>query len=183
MVCLMPKRNVLCIDYVKGNVKCKSAFIYIDIDENYMKQFIKIKDVHHNSQTNNNNRNNSNIYNQYINIALKTNFENMNLGINLYTKSGDLTIHQSQNTHFRGYKELLELYILLNACTVWHNHVRKPQRGLPSFCCGFEKIIIVFNGKFVTEFAILKSNYSPMKRTQDMKLMTIIHYILLNIIR
>ena len=58
MVCLMIKRNVLCIDCVKGNVKYKSAFIYIDIDENYTKQFIKIKVVHHNNHTNNNNRNN-----------------------------------------------------------------------------------------------------------------------------
>ena len=33
----------------------------------------------------------------------------MTLGTNLYTKSGDLVIHQSQNTHFRGYKELLEI--------------------------------------------------------------------------
>ena len=54
-----------------------------------MKQSIKIKVVHHNNHTNNNNRNNKNIY-KYINIALKTNFENMNLGINLYIKSGDL---------------------------------------------------------------------------------------------
>ena len=60
--------------------------------------------------------------------------------------------------------------------------MRKPQRGLPSFCCHFEKINIAFNGKFVTELAILKSNYLPMKLTQDMKLRTIIHYILLDII-
>ena len=59
--------------------------------------------------------------------------------------------------------------------------MRKPQGGLLSFRCGFEKIIIVFNGKFVTESAILKSNYSAMKRTQCMKLMTITHYILLDI--
>ena len=46
----------------------------------------------------------------------------------------------------------------------------KAQGGLPSFCCGFEKIIIVFNGKFVAEFVILISNCSAMKQTQDMKL-------------
>ena len=53
-----------------------------------------------------------------MNIALKRNFENMNLGINLHTKNGDLAIHQSQNTHFRGYKELLGTIFLLNTCTV-----------------------------------------------------------------
>ena len=58
----MPKRNVLCIDCVKGNVKYKSAFICVDIDKNYMKQFITITVVHHNNHTNNNNRNNNNIY-------------------------------------------------------------------------------------------------------------------------
>ena len=79
MVCLMTKRNVLCIDCLKGYVKYKSAFIYIDINENYMKQFIKSYVVHHNNYTNNN-INNNNTYNQYINIALKLFFENMNLG-------------------------------------------------------------------------------------------------------
>ena len=59
----MPKRDVLFSDCVKDNVKYKSAFTYIDIDDNYMKQFIKIKVIHHNNYTNNNTRNNNNIYN------------------------------------------------------------------------------------------------------------------------
>ena len=43
----------------------------------------------------------------------------MNLRTNLYTKSWDLAIHQSQNTHFRGYKELFGIIIFYcNTCTV-----------------------------------------------------------------
>ena len=56
--------------------------------------------------------------------------------------------------------------------------MRKTQGGLPSFCYGFEKIIIVFNGKFVAEFVILTSNNSAMKQTHNMNLTTIIYYIL-----
>ena len=60
--------------------------------------------------------------------------------------------------------------------------MRKPQGGLLSYCYGSEKIIMIFNSRFVTEFAILKSNYSAMKWTWDMKPMAIIGYILLYII-
>ena len=90
----------------------------------------------------------------------------MNLGINFYTKHGDLQVHQIQDIHFRGYKKLLGIvFFLLKVCTVWSNYVRKPQGDLLSFCCDFEKIIIVSNGKFVAKFVILISNYLAMKQT------------------